>query len=205
MTDTEKTMAADVLAERGVLTRRAPLRSRSTFTRRTAAVELSLTRDDRLEARAARALASAMPRAATMANVAAPAAPVHKAAPVRSEAYRRAVASLPCAICGAPGYSQAAHANQGKGMGMKACDLTCFPACGPRPGIQGCHAALDQGALFTKAVRRELEPVWAADTQRRLLAMGLVPASLINSISTALQGAPTCDHKEPHQPQGRRG
>ena len=38
MTDTEKTMAADVLAERGVLTRRAPLRSRSTFTRRTAAV-----------------------------------------------------------------------------------------------------------------------------------------------------------------------
>ena len=39
------------------------------------------------------------------------------------------------------------------------------------------------------AVRRELEPVWAADTQRRLLAMGLVPLSLIESISTALQGA----------------
>ena len=105
----------------------------------------------------------------------APAAQVAKAAPVRSEAYRRAVASLPCAICGVPGYSQAAHANQGKGMGMKACDLTCFPACGPRPGFQGCHAALDQGALFTKAVRRELEPVWAADTQRRIKAMGLWP------------------------------
>lgn len=105
----------------------------------------------------------------------APAAQVEKAAPVRSEAYRRLVASLPCAICGVPGYSQAAHANQGKGMGLKACDLTCFPACGPRPGIQGCHAALDQGALFTKAVRRELEPVWAADTQRRILAMGLWP------------------------------
>ena len=43
-------------------------------------------------------------------------------------------------------------------------------------------------ALFTKAVRRELEPVWAADTQRRLLAMGLVPTSLIESISAALQG-----------------
>ena len=28
-------------------------------------------------------------------------------------------------------------------------------------------------ALFTKAVRRELEPAWAADTQRRILAMGL--------------------------------
>lgn len=121
--------------------------------------------------------------------VADPAAQVVKTAPVRNEAYRRAVATLPCAICGVPGYSQAAHANQGKGMGMKACDLTCFPACGPRPGFQGCHAALDQGALFLKAARRELEPVWAADTQRRLLAMGLVPASLIDSISTALQGA----------------
>lgn len=108
----------------------------------------------------------------------APAAQVAKAAPVRSEAYRRAVASLPCAICGVPGYSQAAHANQGKGMGLKACDLTCFPACGPRPGIQGCHAALDQGALFTKAVRRALEPVWAADTQRRIQAMGLWPENM---------------------------
>ena len=54
----------------------------------------------------------------------APAAQVAKAAPVRSEPYRRAVATLPCAICGVHGYSQAAHANQGKGMGMKACDLT---------------------------------------------------------------------------------
>ena len=51
------------------------------------------------------------------------------------------------------------------------------------------YSKLDQGALFTKSVRRTLEPAWAADTQRRLLAMGLVPASLIESISTALQGA----------------
>ena len=40
----------------------------------------------------------------------------------------------------------------------------------------------------SEAVRRELEPVWAADTQRRLLAMGLIPPSLIESISIALQG-----------------
>ena len=110
--------------------------------------------------------------------VGAPVAPIEKDNPVRSEAYRRAVASLPCAICGVYGYSQAAHANTGKGMGMKACDMTCFPACGPRPGFQGCHAALDQGALFLKAVRRELEPVWAADTQRRIHAMGLWPENL---------------------------
>lgn len=108
----------------------------------------------------------------------APAAQVIKDAPVRNEAYRRAVASLPCAICGVYGYSQAAHANTGKGMGMKACDMTCFPACGPRPGFQGCHAALDQGALFLKAVRRELELVWAADTRRKVHALGLWPKNL---------------------------
>jgi hypothetical protein len=107
-----------------------------------------------------------------------PAARVEKAAPVRSEAYRRAVASLPCVICGAIGHSQAAHANTGKGMGIKACDLTCFPACGARYGIPGCHAAIDQGALFPKHVRRGLEPVWAADTQRRIHAMGLWPTSI---------------------------
>ena len=105
----------------------------------------------------------------------APAAQVAKAAPVRSEALRRAVASLPCVICGIPGYSQAAHGSEGKGMGIKACDLTLFPACCDRPGVRGCHSQLDQGALFTKAVRRELEPVWAADTRRKLLAMGLWP------------------------------
>ena len=33
-------------------------------------------------------------------------------------------------------------------------------------------------ALFTKAVRRELEPVWAADTRRKLLALGLWPTNL---------------------------
>lgn len=124
----------------------------------------------------------------------APAAQVEKSAPVRSEAYRRAVASLPCINCGVPGHSQCAHSNSGKGAGIKASDLDSFPLCTVHPGadgrlVQGCHENFDQGALFTKAVRREREPVWAADTQRRLLAMGLVPPSLIESITTASQGA----------------
>ena len=109
--------------------------------------------------------------------------PVTKDAPVRSEAYRRAVASLPCAICKVPGYSQCAHSNSGKGAGIKASDLDSFPLCTVHPGadgrlVQGCHENFDQGALFTKAVRRELEPVWAADTQRRILAMGMWPNNL---------------------------
>ena len=113
----------------------------------------------------------------------APAAQVHKAAPVRSEAYRRAVASLPCINCGVPGHSQCAHSNSGKGAGIKASDLDSFPLCTVHPGadgrlVQGCHENFDQGALFTKAVRRELEPAWAADTRRRIRAMGLWPKGL---------------------------
>ena len=101
-----------------------------------------------------------------------------KSAPVRSEAYRRAVASLPCVICGMAGQSQAAHGSGAgtavcKGMGLKSCDLTCFPACALR-----CHPALDQGALFSKAVRHQLEPAWAADTQRKIHAMGKWPKGL---------------------------
>lgn len=113
-------------------------------------------------------------------SVAAPVRAIPKAHPVRNEAYRRAVASLPCVICKVPGYSQAAHGSAGKGMGLKACDTTLFPACCDRPGMRGCHSQLDQGALFKKAVRHELEPVWAADTQRRIYALGLWPKNMPN-------------------------
>lgn len=154
--------------------KRTPFRRAATST----TPETEQEREQRLIDKARRAMNSVVPRAANLGSRPTAAAPIPKAAPVRSESYRRAVATLPCAICGVHGYSQAAHANQGKGMGMKACDLTCFPACGPRPGFQGCHAALDQGALFLKAVRRELEPVWAADTRRKIQAMGLWPKGL---------------------------
>lgn len=108
----------------------------------------------------------------------APAAQVEKAAPVRNEAYRRLVAAMPCVICGMVGYGQAAHGSAGKGMGIKASDLELFCLCADRPGVRGCHSLLDQGALFTKAVRRELEPVWAADTQRRIQALGIWPKNM---------------------------
>lgn len=55
----------------------------------------------------------------------------------RSEAYRRLVASLPCAHCGLAGYSNACHADQGKGMGIKSDDRTCWPGCVDRPGRSG--------------------------------------------------------------------
>lgn len=114
----------------------------------------------------------------SMARADAVAQPVAKDAPVRHEGYRRLVALLPCCICGIDGFSQAAHASTGKGMGLKASDLDLLPACADRPGVRGCHAKLDQGALFTKAARHALEPAWVADTQRKIQTMGLWPANL---------------------------
>lgn len=108
----------------------------------------------------------------------APAAPVEKHEPMRSEQYRRLVAMLPCKNCGIAGYSQAAHPNTGKGAGIKTDDRLCFPLCADRPGTRGCHSLFDQGTLFTKAVRREIEPVWGADTRRQIEAMGLWPKNL---------------------------
>ena len=92
---------------------------------------------------------------------------VPKDRPWRCEAYRRLVASMPCLMCWVHGYSQAAHANTGKGMGTKASDYRVFPLCGPRFGEIGCHAAFDQGALFPKAERREWEE-WAIDRTRAM-------------------------------------
>jgi hypothetical protein len=97
--------------------------------------------------------------------------PVQKQAPARSEAYRRLVAAMPCMLCGASP-CQAAHPNTGKGMGTKADDRECFALC-PR-----CHSRFDQGGLFTKEARRELEPAWGAQTRAVIVAAGAWPARL---------------------------
>ena len=107
-----------------------------------------------------------------------PAAPVEKESPLRSEAYRRAVASLPCIHCGIEGYSQCAHANTGKGTGTKSSDTESFPLCACQPGRRGCHSLFDQGALFSKEARRAKEAEWVAKTRLQILSSGLWPARL---------------------------
>lgn len=92
-------------------------------------------------------------------------APQPKREPVRNEAYRRWVATLPCIRCGVIGYSQAAHPNQGRGLGQKADDTDCFPLCCTRPGILGCHAEFDQLRYITLSERRALELEYIAVTK----------------------------------------
>lgn len=90
-----------------------------------------------------------------------------KAKPVRSESYRRWVATLPCMACGIEGYSQAAHPNQGRGLGQKASDLDCFPLCCTRPGHMGHHFEHDNLIGMTLEDRRELEVKYIARMHER--------------------------------------
>lgn len=95
----------------------------------------------------------------------------YKTSNYRSEAFRRAVASLPCMACGAVGRTQAAHNNQiadGKGMGTKSSDVTCMALC------DCCHASLDQGGKMSKVERREFENELNLKTLRRLVVDGLL-------------------------------
>lgn len=101
-------------------------------------------------------------------------------APLRSERYRRAVASLPCAWCHAVGYSQHAHENDGKGKAQKLDDRRSMPLCCTRPGIEGCHVAFDQYRLVPggRAAHILLGRAMAAQTRQLLNTMGLWPARI---------------------------
>jgi hypothetical protein len=103
------------------------------------------------------------------------ATPVPKASMVRSEAYRRLVSALPCALCGAPAPSQAAHADFGKGLSLKADDRTCYPLCADSPGRVGCHTKVGSMAHFDKAARREFEGAVYEATARAIHSSGQWP------------------------------
>jgi len=100
--------------------------------------------------------------------------PLPKQIPIRSEAYLRAVAALPCAHCGRPAPSQAAHADNGKGMGIKASDTETMPLCADSPGRRGCHWLIGTSGRFTRAQRRELESQYVGET--KLALQGIIKA-----------------------------
>jgi hypothetical protein len=89
--------------------------------------------------------------------------------PVRSEAYRRLVARLPCVNCGVDGASQCAHTNSSKAKGRKQCDLDCFPLC--HEGATGCHADFDQYRICPANEMLELEATWKRWTVAALIQL----------------------------------
>ncbi|MHA3905167.1 hypothetical protein ACTPOE_16805 [Castellaniella sp. WN] len=94
----------------------------------------------------------------------------------RSVEHRRAVASLPCARCGVVGFSQAAHANAGKGLGLKTSDALTFPLCCSRPGVVGCHVLHDQGGIYTRQERARVEWESVDATRATLIRQNKWPA-----------------------------
>lgn len=163
-----------------MLTRSAPMK-RTGFKPRVASTTYARPsdREQRLADRAHAAMKNVVPRAAVMGGCTGPAAP-KEPAPLRSEKYRRAVASLPCAHCGIAGYSQHAHENDGKGKGQKVDDRRAMPLCCTRPGIEGCHVAFDQYRLVPggRAAHVALGRAMAARTRLDLLTLGLWPAGV---------------------------
>lgn len=104
--------------------------------------------------------------------------PMPKSAPVRSEAYRRLVAAMPCIHCQRPGPSQAAHADEGKGLQIKSDDRTSFPACATSPGRLGCHDLIGSAGIFSRDERRAIERLYGAKTRAAILEAGAWPASV---------------------------
>jgi hypothetical protein len=94
----------------------------------------------------------------------------------RSEDLRRLVVKLPCMKCGIEGYTQAAHINFSKGMGLNASDAAIAALCADRPGVRGCHSLLDQGGKLPKAERRAFELEMVAKTYIALIERGYLEA-----------------------------
>ncbi|WP_428145938.1 hypothetical protein [Delftia acidovorans] len=174
------------------------IQNRSTWPRRSfgrrqpSAVQVE-DREDLLAQRAARAMDSARATAGMACTSivvmgAATGQAVQKDRPLRSEEYRRLVAALPCIHCGIAGISQCAHANTGKGVGIKASDLDSFPLCACQPGRRGCHSIFDQGAMFSKQERKARECVWVAQTQKKIISTGQWPQKLAMPSEFSIEG-----------------
>lgn len=109
----------------------------------------------------------ARPREVATASVALPMAqPVLKDNRHESEPWRRAVAALPCVLCQREGETQAAHRNEGKGMGLKTDDALTAALC------QTCHSEIDQGKTMTRDERRQRLDVAILLTIRALARTG---------------------------------
>lgn len=109
----------------------------------------------------------ARPREVATARVELPMAqPVLKDSRHESEAWRRAVAALPCVLCRREGETQAAHRNEGKGMGLKTDDALTAALC------TTCHSAIDQGPDFSRDERRRRLDVAILLTIRALARAG---------------------------------
>lgn len=105
---------------------------------------------------------------------------IEKENPVRSEAYRRLVAAMPCANCRREKHSQHAHTNgANKGKSIKNDDRDAMPLCADDYGLPGCHSRFDRYALFAnREEHRHMGEQWATETRAQIEASGQWPKNL---------------------------
>lgn len=86
----------------------------------------------------------------------------------RSPKWLKAVRQVECCVrCGAHG-TEAAHRNEGKGMGLKASDALTAALC------RACHVEIDTGQHMTRAERRAEIDRAIVLTLGQLVSLGLV-------------------------------
>lgn len=102
---------------------------------------------------------------------------IPKEAVVRSEPYRRLVASMPCRHCHKPGPSQAAHIPT-SGKGIKTDDRQTFALCADGPRYKGCHPQFDQYQLGDHAWTVAQGEEWARETRLEITVAGEWPKKL---------------------------
>ena len=93
---------------------------------------------------------------------------------IRSKALLKAVASMPCQLCGHP-CTQAAHSNQaihGKGLGIKASDIYTAALCLHH------HHEIDQGNTLSKQERIDRWNHAHEKTVTELVALGKWPKNV---------------------------
>lgn len=87
---------------------------------------------------------------------------------MRSAAWLSAVRELECCVICRRFGVQAAHRNQGKGMGMKAPDCWTAALC------HQCHAEIDNGRDMSLDERRRMMDVAVLDTIMELFYRGAI-------------------------------
>ena len=95
---------------------------------------------------------------------------------VRSKAWLAAVHTIDCCVlCGNYGI-QAAHRNEGKGMGMKASDCSVAAIC------PACHTEIDSGAHLSRDERRARMDKAIVLTHEALVKSGAITVSKLKEI-----------------------
>ena len=91
---------------------------------------------------------------------------------IQHSGYMNVVRALPCMHCGRPPRSDFAHADQGKGIGIKTDSRRGFPLC------RTCHHLIGSTGALGREERRRLETEYGARTRAQIEADGTWPARL---------------------------